>query len=259
MHKLRYGVVGTGRWGATIADILVNMGRDIRLISLSRRPQVFDKEQYFEYAYAQLSLYTSEVDALWFAVPPGDQELLIRAGIALDCHIIVEKPWAVDLETSQALSKEAQDNGLVTAVHYQYCYLSGLTKLVQRIGPAGPLQFDGIFTIDRSNRLGLEPFGNMASHLLAVQKSHFPQASLGVLYAAYESQNCRQITISAPGDSWSLDFTKNTEPLIQSFIVSFEEHCQAGLPFSLGLTAAGSIMQQIKNFLTRGHWTEESI
>lgn len=255
MPKLRYGVIGTGRWGTIIAGVLARMDREVQPIAMPRRAAGVSRDQYFGQVSERLATQAKDVDVdvdvLWVAVPPGNQAELVRAGLEQGCHIVCEKPWDVCPDTTQSLASMARDAGLISAVHYQYCYLAGLPEIVSD-GTAieGPLQFDAAFTISRANRLGLDPFSNMASHLLAIHHVHFPTAKIGTITAAYDSPDCRKVQLSSAYKTWTLDFTKNQEPLIETFIMDFEKCCLEGRPHQTDIAVASAISGRIAGYLS---------
>jgi hypothetical protein len=205
---------------------------------------------------ARFEAPSGTIDAVWLAVPPGDQEVLARAALTFGAHVVAEKPWQVSAARSQALAIQAATNNLRLAVHFQYCYLKGLCEMRDAVdGGVGPLRLDGQFTIARENRLELEPYSNLASHILAIQHMHFPDAKLGNLVAAYNTTDHRTVTLSRGKQSATLDFTSTQEPLIQSFVRVFEEDCYLGRRKSSDFVTASNISDQISRLRSLGHWS----
>ena len=76
-------------------------------------------------AYDDLTrmLDSEKLDALYICIPPfahGDPE---RAAIERGLPFFVEKPLAADLKTAEAVAREVEAGGIVTATGYHWRYL----------------------------------------------------------------------------------------------------------------------------------------
>lgn len=248
MPEMVYGVIGAGRWGSRMIDILMNFGRRVVPIKLPRRAAKEGDMSYNTRLVKCLTEVDATVNTIWLAVSPGHQFSLVDAALDRNWHVVVEKPWDVAAEKADSLRRKAQQNGLQIGIHHQFCYLSALPALSKIFGSEDSCTFSGVFNISRGNHLGLDPLCNLGSHLIAIRELHFPTARIVSIKAAYESMDQRSITLRQRNFEHCLDFTDNNEPLIQRYILEFERAVRQRYPFRIGIDLAKRVHQRIEEF-----------
>ncbi|MCW2787237.1 MAG: oxidoreductase domain protein [Marmoricola sp.] len=121
MDKVRFGLVGTGHWAQKVhapglashpgVDLVGVWGRDA-----SRVAPV--AERHGAAFFPDIDELFASVDAVAFAVPPELQsELALRAANA-GCHLLVEKPIAMDVASADRLVAAVEANDLAALVFF---------------------------------------------------------------------------------------------------------------------------------------------
>lgn len=252
MLKLRYAVVGAGKWGERLVDTLSKC-TDCQVLSiqLSRRANHETEEDYRDRINATFEPYCDKIDLVWLAVSPGDQEHLVLCAINAGFHVIIEKPWMVGKAASENLSELALNMNVQVGVHFQYCYLEELAEISKYANNAG-FTFNATFTIAGGNRLNIDPWFNFGTHLLAMKMLHFSDVRIGEIQVGYNVDNQRWLNLSGPSNI-TIDFGKNDQPLIQRFVSDIERSIVLGVDFPIGIefaeqvTSMASAMRETKN------------
>ena len=172
---------------------------------------------------------SADTDILWFAVPPGFQDLFVEAGLNAGKHIIVEKPWMCSAERTLQLLAAAGRISKQVAVHFQYCFLDSVREIALRGQEA--TVFSGAFCISRGNRLSLDPLYNLGSHLVAIKCLYFKNARIGTLVTGYDMPDRRSITIETDSTRIDIDLLETNEPLVTIYRCIRRKHlCRNQLP-----------------------------
>jgi hypothetical protein len=246
MRELSYAVLGRGRWGKRVFEMLREASREVTLLDVSRPKDVNDLDEYRRRIEDAVLGLSCRVNVIWAAVPPGQQDLIVRTLLALGKHVIVEKPWMCGEEASAGLTAEAKKRGLKVGVNYQFCFLDGIRDILTRTGPGGEgATFSGEFTISRENRLSIPPLYNFGSHLMAVRCLYFPKSSLGDIKTGYERPDRRVISVVFQGKKYDIDFLDNKEPLLQRLIEQFESAVLDNEDFPVDLTLAALVYREL--------------
>jgi hypothetical protein len=186
------------------------------------------------------------VDAVWLAIPPIDQEVFVEIILGFHKHVIVEKPWMCNEQTTLKLIDFAKTVDRQVAVHYQYCYLDAFKRLpFQTDYPIGEITFQGEFSISRENRLSIPAIYNMGSHLVAIKELFCPEASVSDINTGYNTEDKRLVRFESQSQHYEVDFSCNDEPLIQRFMQDFESHVNASREFPLNLQFSLRVNQQL--------------
>lgn len=253
MPKINFGVIGRGQWGSRIAKILQDCSFDIKVLDISRRGPEESKLIYQERITDLLEKHSQNLIAIWVAVPPGDQEVLVRSALGLRKNVVVEKPWMVSREETEALISLSRRCGRQVALHHQYTFLEALTNLHSRIDPMDQdAVFSGQFTTSKPDRLAIPALYNFGSHLLAVKCLLFPGAQIGALRVGYNEVDRRWVSIDWASHQFSLDFTDHREPLIQRYIEAFEQHIASDQEFPMNLRLGLKVNEELKAIENRG-------
>jgi hypothetical protein len=237
-NGFRYAVVGSGRWGRAIQSILQGMGRSAKMIVGTRRGSQETSSDYLDRLRTTFQCVDAEI--AWVCVPPGPNGLeIVRSVVESGMHTVVEKPWTYDVDQTRILKNAAERNGTVLGVHFQYCFLEELGRISNTLADRQSWRFDASFVIPRENRLGMPAGQNLGCHLIAIHQRYFSDLALDHLEVGYSGGECRQIRLRAgrgsETDTMTIDFTHNTQPLIQRFVQSFENAVdeREGLTFDL--------------------------
>jgi hypothetical protein len=239
-----YIIVGKGRWGTRIHAMLNAEGRRANFAERVRRQL---EESSSDYKSRLMELFTSSsAQIAWLCVPPGSHVAsLCAAALAAGLHVIVEKPWLCSPEETKELQVVAQAKDLTTGVHFEYCLLSEVERWRRDYQQGAAMEFSGIFTLNRGDRLGLPPIHNLGSHLLAIRQYSVYNSKIAAIQCDYESADARAIWLDAPKRRVAtIDFLGNKEPIVQRYVDRFEASLN-GLPFPFDLKFAMSVTEEI--------------
>lgn len=237
MHDFKYAVVGNGKWGAQISEILLKQNKEVESLDISRRKKNITKKKYKEYVFKLLEERAGDLDIIWLAVSPGDQDVLIRCALDVGCNVVVEKPLMINYEQTLEIMNYAKSLNLQVAMHYQYCFLENILEIQKKIQESyvDKLTFSAEFLIPRENRLGIPAVYNLGSHLLAIKCFHFPTAKTKYINTGYKSLESRLIKVKSMEKEYILNFLNNSEPIVQRFIESFEAALVSSTIFPINL------------------------
>ena len=239
-------MIGGGRWGSTIKNVLSTTTEGVITFDISRRAENESRESYADNIKKCLQSEIDKVDVVWLAIPPVDQEIFVEIILGFHKHVIVEKPWMCDERITLKLIDYAKTVNKQVAVHYQYCYLDAFKHLPFRSGvPMGEVFFQGEFCISRENRLSIPAIYNMGSHLFAIKELFCPEASVSGINTGYNMRDKRLVRFESKDQHFEVDFYGNDEPLIQRFIQDFESHVSDSREFPLNLELSLSINRQL--------------
>ncbi len=243
---LKYGVIGSGRWGSVIKKILSTGSEMVISFDISRRHKSETRKNYKNNIKRYLQRNIEQVDVIWIAVPPKDQDILIESVLDYGKHVIVEKPWMCDQMVTSELVNHAKFVDRQVAVHYQYCYLDALKHVPFALhNSQDGMYFWGEFCISRSNRLSIPAIYNLGTHLLAIKELYFPDAFIKGIHTGYNMLDKRRIRIQSTTQCYEIDFQNNNEPLIQRFIFDFENHLNSKKEFPLNLMFSLNINKEL--------------
>jgi hypothetical protein len=227
-----YLIVGKGRWGARMHQMLAGDGRCAGLASRSRRMEG-ESDGDFE-ARMAAAFRDSGAQIAWLCVTPGAHvPPLIRAALAARMHVMVEKPWVYSRGETAGLQEIARRAGLQTAVHFEFCMLAELQKWRKEFGDREGLTFGGIFDVSAGDHSKIPVMQNLGSHLVAVQEYAVPRSAISRIACHYEAVDQRRVFLDgSDGRVGEIDFLGSREKIIQRFLGLFEESLGGGIfPF----------------------------
>ncbi|UXY25732.1 Gfo/Idh/MocA family protein [Streptomyces sp. HUAS TT20] len=118
---MRVGLLGTGPWAqAAYAPALSGHGELDFAGVWGRRPEAASAlaEQYGTRAYDDVDALLDEVDAVAVALPPTVQaDLAVRAARAR-CHLLLDKPLALEVADGRAVVEAAERAGVASVVFF---------------------------------------------------------------------------------------------------------------------------------------------
>ena len=250
-EALTYVVVGRGRWAGVMQRILTGEGRGVSVVADSRQRQGESDVEHVARIAADLKFSGAQV--AWFCLPPGPHiPFLLRAALDVGLHVVVEKPWLCEGEATEALAERARSRGLVVGMHYEFCLLDGVTAWRRDFASAEGLEFGGRFLTSKAARRETSALDDLGSHLFSIREYAVPRARVAEIECAYGTTDERRVWLTRGGESVSaVDFTANTEPIIQRFIAQFERAMTTGESFPFGLEFAMRVADASREWVAR--------
>jgi scyllo-inositol 2-dehydrogenase (NADP+) len=95
--------------------------------------------------------WLDDVDALVIATPPLSHGTLVNQALALGKHVLVEKPYVVNLAEGESAINEAERRGLILCVNHNFQFSRGFTKLTTDLESTRLGTVRGIYSLQLSN------------------------------------------------------------------------------------------------------------
>lgn len=95
--------------------------------------------------------WIDDVDAVVIGTPPFAHGSLVRQALARGKHVLVEKPFVVDLPEGRAAIALAAERNLVLAVNHNFQFSRGFTRLQRDLDAGRPGTIRGIYSLQLSN------------------------------------------------------------------------------------------------------------
>jgi predicted dehydrogenase len=73
------------------------------------------------------------IDIVSIAVPPSEQEALVRAALIAGKHVLCEKPFCLGANAANELSRLAHERRLTGALFYEFRYDPGIKRLIEMV------------------------------------------------------------------------------------------------------------------------------
>ena len=139
---------------------------------------------------AQEIIENDEIDAVVIATPPSTHYNFARESLLRGKHILVEKPFVMDVDQAMELAQLADQNGLVLAVGHTFEYSAAVNKIRQLVmgDELGSIQYVrslrvnlGLFQKDINVLWDLAPhdvsilrfaLGKLPTAVIAIGKAH---------------------------------------------------------------------------------------
>jgi hypothetical protein len=247
-----YAIVGRGRWAGVMQRILTGEGRRVAVIADVRQRRGESDSEYMGRLAADLNFSGAQI--AWFCVPPGTHiPFLLRAALDVGVHVVVEKPWLCERGETEALAERARSRGLVVGIHYEFCLLDGVTAWRRDFSNAEKLEFGGRFLTSKVARRETSALDDLGSHLFSIWEYAAPRARVAEIECAYGVPDERRVWLTRGGELVSeVNFTANTEPIVQRFIAPFERAMTTGENFPFGLEFAMRVADASREWSERG-------
>jgi hypothetical protein len=251
----RVAVLGRGRWATTVHGMLVASGVEVAQIGAVRQAPDEDTDVYV--ARIATALRAAGCTDAWLCVPPGRHvPALVRAAVQEGVRVVAEKPWPYPPAGLGGTPLARAEESPSVVVCFEYVLLDAVQEWRTSWHGGAGLTFHGAFTVAAPDRLGIPALWNLGSHLVAIREWAVPQASLGTLKAAYDSEPERRVWLEDDaGDQVAeIDFRGSNEPILQRFVAG----AAAGRApvVELDLTFA----ERVRQILTRLEpWQWESV
>lgn len=145
MKKIKIGLIGAGniirsrhlpalmnaKDKFNIIGILDIKGENSRLLAEKYNIPNFSK--YEKYDDLEKIKWFKEIDAVIIAIPPKEHYQMVKKCLNLGKHVLVEKPFVVDLRDGQELIKLAKSKKLVLALNHNFQFSRAFTRLEREI------------------------------------------------------------------------------------------------------------------------------
>ena len=246
-----YAIVGRGRWAGVMREILTHEGRAVAMVADARQRKGESEAEYMGRLAADLNF--SGAGVAWICVPPGPHILLmLRAALDVGVHVVVEKPWLCERQDTGPLVERARSLGLAVGIHYEFCLLDGVAAWRRDFEGAEGLEFTGRFLTSKAARRETSALDDLGSHLFAIREYAVPQATVKEIECAYGMPDERRVWLTRARKVTSpINFTANTEPIIQRFIVLFERAVTTGERFPFDLEFAMRVADASRHWSAR--------
>jgi UDP-2-acetamido-3-amino-2,3-dideoxy-glucuronate N-acetyltransferase len=139
-------VVGAGRWGANHIRTWHELGHLHAVVELDpgRRDVVQQAHPTLRvFADLEAALGWGELDAVVVAVPPSAHAAVAVAALESGCHVLIEKPLAIDVRSGEQIVDAAQRSGRVAMVGHVLEYHPAIVALRSALtsGVLGKLRY----------------------------------------------------------------------------------------------------------------------
>jgi predicted dehydrogenase len=131
MAPLRVGLIGTGHWAGQVHAPGIAASRVATLSGVwGRDPHKADQlaRQFSTRCYTDVDALFADVDAVSMAVPPDLQSgLAVRAAQA-GCHLLLEKPLALDVVSAELVVSTVQEAGVAAIIFFTSRYVPSVER-----------------------------------------------------------------------------------------------------------------------------------
>jgi predicted dehydrogenase len=117
----RFGLLGTGDWATTMHGPGLVAHPDVELVGVwGRNPQRAKQaaETLATDAFDDVAALLQAVDAVAVALPPDIQADLAVQAAEAECHLLLDKPLALDLSAAQAVVDAVEASGVAAVVFF---------------------------------------------------------------------------------------------------------------------------------------------
>jgi predicted dehydrogenase len=141
MDPLRFGLLGTGYWALHAHGAALAASADAHLVGVwGRDPtRAGDVAQRLGTAsYHDLEELLASVDAVAIAVPPDAQVGLAVRATKAGCHLLLEKPLALDVAGAEAVANAVDEAGVASVVFFTQRFNPDNERWAEQAAEAGP-------------------------------------------------------------------------------------------------------------------------
>jgi predicted dehydrogenase len=137
---MRYGLIGTGYWAREIHAKALSQGAETTLVGVWGRDPAKTAEladTYGAAAYDDAATLFADVDAVAFAIPPDVQASLAVRAAGAGCHLLLEKPVALDPEAARAVAQAAAAGGVASIVFFTSRFVPAVAGWIEEVRTQG--------------------------------------------------------------------------------------------------------------------------
>ena len=135
-EKIAIGVIGTGNMGRNHVRVLQSMQQDYEFIGIydaDERRAATIADVYDTVAFTQLDALLERVDAVSIAVPSFLHKEIALQAAAAGCHVMLEKPIALNVKDAQAIIQACQQAGVLLMVGHVERFNPAIMELMKVI------------------------------------------------------------------------------------------------------------------------------
>lgn len=137
---MRFGLLGTGYWAAETQGAALAAHSDVELVGVwGRDPAKAEAlaERHGARPYSDVDALFAAVDAVAIALPPQVQgELALRAARA-GCHLLLDKPVALETQVAADIAAEAERRGRAGVVFFTNRFQATIADFLAKTAAAG--------------------------------------------------------------------------------------------------------------------------
>jgi predicted dehydrogenase len=133
---MRYGLIGTGYWAREVHAKALSQGEQTTLVGVWGRDPVKAADlanTYGAAAYDDTATLFADVDAVAFAVPPDVQASLAVRAAEAGCHLLLEKPVALDPEAARAVADAAAAGDVASVVFFTSRFVPEVANWIEEM------------------------------------------------------------------------------------------------------------------------------
>ncbi|QDC99135.1 hypothetical protein FIT70_04310 [Candidatus Methylopumilus universalis] len=222
METYKYAIIGHGNWGLKVRNCLLKMGRDVAFLKKTRinvNEEIKNFQERMEDKFSKTS-----ANVIWLCTPPSDiRDVLIIAAIKNNKKIIVEKPWVTNKIRSHHITKLCKENKINIFLTLQYLFIKKFSQVNLNRFNKKKYYFEGTFNTKKENPR-IDAKLNLGFHLISIHQNFFKNTKIRKINTSYNSINQRSIKIYSKNELiFECDFTKNKEPILERYILHFED------------------------------------
>lgn len=131
---MRFGLVGTGYWAAEVHAPALAGAPDVELVGVWGRDAAKAADVVAPHdarAYDDVDALFADVDAVSFAVPPDVQASLAVRAAEAGCHLLLEKPVALDAGAAAAVVEACAAAGVASIVFLTSRFDPGIARWLE--------------------------------------------------------------------------------------------------------------------------------
>jgi predicted dehydrogenase len=137
---VRYGLVGTGHWAREVHATALHEDPDTELAGVwGRDPAKAGAvaERFGTTVYEDPDAMFADVDAVAFAVPPDVQAPLAVRAARAGCHLLLEKPLALDVEAARSVTDAVEAGGVASVVFFTSRFVPAVARWIDEVRARG--------------------------------------------------------------------------------------------------------------------------
>jgi predicted dehydrogenase len=137
---MRFGLIGTGYWAREVHARALHEHEDTTLVGVWGRDPAKAAalaDAYGIVAYPEPAAMFAEVDAVSFAVPPDVQARHALEAAAAGCHLLLEKPVALDLASARAVATAVAANDVASVVFFTARFVPAVSSWLDEVRAQG--------------------------------------------------------------------------------------------------------------------------
>ena len=132
---MRFGLIGTGHWAREVHGAALVAHPTVDLVGVWGRSKAKAKalaDSLGVATFDDVDDLFEQVDAVAFAVPPAVQAELATRAAAKGCHLLMDKPVALDMAAAQRLADAVDEAGVRSIVFFTFRFVPEVAEWLDR-------------------------------------------------------------------------------------------------------------------------------